>query len=71
MERKTLVEQSDLHRRTIERYLYQNVRPHPKHEAKLTEIALRHASKYLLNKSSSLTGTMEVILYRYLGLFEC
>ena len=39
MDRKTLIEKSRLHRRTIERYLYGGVVPHPGNLALLTEIA--------------------------------
>jgi hypothetical protein len=35
MDRKTLIERSGLHRRTIERYIYKGVMPRPAHRQRL------------------------------------
>ena len=45
MDRKTLVKESGLHRRTIERYLYDDVIPRKGNLAVLTEIARTESRK--------------------------
>ena len=64
MDRGEVIRRSGLHRRTIERYLYRDARPHRKHEVRLTEIAVEHASTNVSDASRRHPGTDAANLYR-------
>jgi len=65
MDRREVGMRSGLSRRSIERYLYKGMRPHPKHEVVLTQIAVEWARLRLVECQVKVPRTDEAILHSY------
>jgi hypothetical protein len=67
MDRGEVARRSGLSRRTIERYMYGAMRPHQRHEAMVTQIAVERARLRLVEKSIEPPRSEEAILHRYIA----
>lgn len=70
MDRATVARAAGVHRRTFERWLYKGVRPHPKHERILTELAGEHAAEALRERGPAVPQEMRVVLHKYISVIN-
>lgn len=62
-----LIEGSGLHRRTIERYLYDRMIPRSRHREVLTKMAVQHATDHLIAWQVNTPGDVTAVMHLYLS----
>jgi len=65
MDRATVAQATGVHRRSLERWLYQGVRPHARHEEVLTELAREHAAASLRGRGMAVPRELRAVLHLY------